>query len=294
MPNSLILMDSYKGTFFLVLATIIYGLYGVFSRMIGIEFGIFTQSAIRNLIVVIISFLIVKKYCLWRTPQKQDWPWIILWVCGDLAATIGIFVAFNKIPLGTSYMLFYAGSIISGFVIGKVIFREKISTVKLISATLSIIGLFFVYSLDFGQTMFNWMSLAFISGVFVSVYNTFSKKVSHKYHRMELVFLDMFISFIISLFFAVILKEKTPAFSFSIHWLGIFLFAISNLFTIQLLIYGFRKSEAQIGSLIMPLEVVFGSVFGLIFYKEIISFSTILGGVLIIIASILPAFKLHK
>lgn len=82
-------MNLYKGPLALVLATVIYGLYGVFSRMIGIEFGVFAQSTIKNLIVVILSLLIVLKYHLWKTPKKQDWPWIIMWVCGDLAATIG-------------------------------------------------------------------------------------------------------------------------------------------------------------------------------------------------------------
>lgn len=135
-------MLSYKGELSLVFATLIYGLYGVFSRMIGIDFGLFTQSTIRNLIVVVISFLIVRKYRLWKTPQKQDWPWIIMWVCGDLAATIGIFIAFNKIPIGISYLLFYAGSITAGIAIGSIFFKEKINHLKIISLVLSLNFLF--------------------------------------------------------------------------------------------------------------------------------------------------------
>lgn len=281
-------MLSYTGVLSLVFATFIYGLYGVFSRMIGIEFGVFAQSTIKNLIVVILSLLIVLKYQLWKTPQKQDWPWIIMWVCGDLAATIGIFIAFNKISIGTAYLLFYAGSLVAGSIIGRVIFQEKLSDVKSVSIVLSLLGLFIIYSLNIEASKLVFLLLAFLSGNFVAVYNTFSKKFSHKYHQMQLVFLNMSISFIISLFLTVLLKENPPVFSFSIPWLGVFLFALSYLFTVPLLIYGFRKNEVQIGSLIMPLEVVFGSIFGLIFYKETLSVSMIIGGLLIIIASVLP------
>lgn len=62
----------------------------------------------------------------------------------------------------------------------------------------------------------------------------------------------------------------------------------------QLMIYGFKYVEAQTGSLIMLAEVVFGVFLGFIFYKETISFTTLLGGMAIIAAIILPEIKRKK
>ncbi len=154
--------------------------------MIGIEFGVFTQSAIKNLIAVVISLLLVLNFRLWKMPQREDWIWIFLWVLGDLAATIGIFIAFNRIAIGTSYLLFYAGNIIAGLVIGRLIFQEKLNTAKSIALILSFCGLFIIYSLNIEASKLIFIILAFISGIFVSVYNTFSKKFSYRYHETDL------------------------------------------------------------------------------------------------------------
>lgn len=54
---------TYKGTLFIVLAAASYGLYGIYSRLTGPNFGEFSQSWTRNTIILIILgvFLFVRK-----------------------------------------------------------------------------------------------------------------------------------------------------------------------------------------------------------------------------------------
>ncbi len=49
---------------------------------------------------------------------------------------------------------------------------------------------------------------------------------------------------------------------------------------------GFKYVQAQHGSLILPLELLFASIFGYIFFKEVLQISTYFGGLLILSAAI--------
>jgi drug/metabolite transporter (DMT)-like permease len=97
--------------------------------------------------------------------------------------------------------------------------------------------------------------------------------------------------FLITFFFSILLKEQWTLPSLSAAWIANLLFALMFMTTGQLMIYGFKYVEAQIGSLIMLAEVVFGIIFGFIFYKEAVSITTLVGGVVIISAIILPEIR---
>jgi drug/metabolite transporter (DMT)-like permease len=66
------------------------------------------------------------------------------------------------------------------------------------------------------------------------------------------------------------------------------IFSIVNTAASWLVIVGFRFVDASIGSLIGLMEVVFSVVFGAIIFHEVLSWSTYVGGVLIIAAAMLP------
>ena len=63
------------------------------------------------------------------------------------------------------------------------------------------------------------------------------------------------------------------------------------LITGQLMIYGFRNVSAQLGSLIMLSEVLFGIIIGAVLYKEALSLTVLAGGILVIVAMVLPEVK---
>lgn len=59
-------------------------------------------------------------------------------------------------------------------------------------------------------------------------------------------------------------------------------------------VYGFKRLEAQIGTLVMPMEVFFAALFGFIFYRETLTILTILGGLLIISGIVIPNLRFAK
>lgn len=277
-----------SGLFALFIATAIYGLYGSFSRLIGLNFGVFSQNLIRNFLVIAISIAIVLLLGSWKTIRRSDRKWLFIWVLSSLSTTFGSFIAFNKLAIGTTYFLFHAGMMLGGYIIGKIVFGEVLNRIKVLSLFLILIGLSIIFSISLTSNLLLWAVIAFISGASTGVWNTMSKKVSQHYSSFQLTILDGLGGLIFSIIAARIFHEQIPKISFSLTWIVLILFALSQLVNIQLIVYGFRKTQAQIGSLIMPLEIVFGALFAYIIFHETISTSTIIGGSLIFLATILP------
>jgi len=75
---------------------------------------------------------------------------------------------------------------------------------------------------------------------------------------------------------------------FSQVWAGILGYAIASLLAFALVVKGFQYVEASIGALVGLLEIVVGIVLGLVFFSEQLTWQTIIGGLLIILAAALP------
>lgn len=276
-----------KGIIALLFSTILYGLLGVYSRFIGIDFGIFYQAWTRNLIIslLILPFLFFK---LWKKIKRKDIGWFILRSIADLVTMVTIFVAFNKLQIGISYFLFYAGSVIGGYMIGKFAFNEKLTLNKIFSLFFGLVGLILIYSFTLEKDKILFYFLANLAGLSSAVWNIFSKKVSSDYSIPQIVFIDSFLTLIFGLILSLYLREHFIPIQLSNQWIANLLFAFNSLATSFLIVYGFRFVEAHYGSIILLLEVLFGIFFGFIFFKEIPTVITLVGGVLIIVAVIIP------
>ncbi len=108
---------------------------------------------------------------------------------------------------------------------------------------------------------------------------------------MQLIFMDGVFHVFFSIPLIFVFNEKFTPPELSIPWLTIIIYALSQIVVVKLVIYGFRHLEAHLGTLIMPLEVFFGALFGFIFFKEVLSIYSIIGGLLIISGFTLPNLK---
>lgn len=194
----------------------------------------------------------------------------------------------------TCAFYFLAGSTIGGYFIGKIIFNEKFTKVKLLSFFVAIFGLILIYSINFAGANFLYATFALSGGFGVSVWNTFSKKVSGSYSALQLNFLDTLNFVIIEFCLSIILREKWVKPEFSMLWFYMFLFVLMFILTGQLMIYGYKHLNVHAATLIMLTEVLFGAILGFLFYKETLSVSTLSGGLLIILAIVLPEIRWKK
>jgi drug/metabolite transporter (DMT)-like permease len=135
------------------------------------------------------------------------------------------------------------------------------------------------------------MGMAFIAGVGTGTWNTFSKKISGRYSDIQLNFTDFSFSCVFMLALSLLFREQWVAPALNLLWLANALFIVMFISTGQLIVYGFRRLDAQAGSLIMLTEVLFGIVLAYLFYREIPSVWAFVGGAFIITAIVLPEIR---
>lgn len=280
------------GSLLLLGSAAIYGLFGIFSRQIAV-FGSFSQGWIRYSIVLsVILVMLVTGKSKWKKVEKKDVKWFLTWILPASFQPILTFIAFTHLSVGITYFLIYSTMITGGIISGRIFFSEKFNLEKLASVVLILIGLVFIYKSDLTLITNGYVLLALVSGVIVGFWNTLTKKVSGSYPESQMIFLDGLSTLTICLLGFLFIKEPLPSFSNPNPWLWIVGFALSGILSSFLLIRGFKYVEAQVGSLILPMELVFASIFGFLFFGEVLKLNVYLGGLLIFMAAILPVFKL--
>lgn len=278
-----------KGMGALFVITALYGLYGIYSRLIALEFGVFSQNWVRNAFVLCLAILFLilgrKK---WKKIEKKDAPWIAGRVICDIVFVITLFISFNNLLIGTALFLLYSGATISAYLAGTFLLNEKLTKVKIIAITFSFAGLFFIYAGHIHSTNTFYLFLGFLTGIFSGLWNVLPKKISKEYPILQIIALDAAGVLIVNLFLAGIYHQPVPPLMLSLAWMGLLLYGITQLVGDLLLIYGFRLVEAQAGSLILPFEAVFGAIFAFFFFRETLPTAVMFGGILILIGAIVP------
>lgn len=281
-----------KGFSLLFLTTALYGLYGIYARIIALEFSVFTQNWIRN--VFVLSLAIILTYFFkqqWRKIAKKDVFWIGAWILCDILFVIAIFISFNKLSIGTSLFLLYSGSTLAGYGAGTFLLREKLTKIKIMAIGLSLIGLLFIFTGQIYLVNFLYLFLGLFSGLVAGLWYVFPKLISPQYPKLQLIALDAAGIMLINLLLALTFNQSIPPLSVSLAWLGILLYGITQLLGDLMVIHGFRLVEAHIGSLILPFEAVFGVLFAYLFFKETLPVTTLFGGLLIMVAALLPNLR---
>ncbi len=283
-------MDKNKtlGVISLVFAAFIWGFFGIFSRLVGIDFGIFYQAFSRSLILFLILsiILILKKN--WKKVLLTDYKWFLGMSLMGLLSTVGSFIAFNYLSIGTTLFVFYAASTLGSYLLGFFLFQEKLTKIKVTSFLISLTGLFIVFFLTLERAKLFYVLLSILAGFGFAGWQIFSKKVSDRYSLIQVMMVDNINFIVISLLLVLGFKEKIILPSFSLLWLVVILYALLVLGACFLNIFGFWRLEAQKGSLIMLLEPFFGVIFGWLFYKEGLTIYSLIGGAMILFGAVLP------
>ena len=282
------LPERQKATLALFGATSLYGLNGVLTRFLGDDFDAFTQFFARSVMVALILAFVVSMfhYRPWRVLEPSDVPWIIGWALSRSASAVLFFFAVLVLPIGMTAVLTVGGSLISAYAVGTLLFGEKITHRKLIAGALSMLGVVIISWGSFGTSNVFYIMLATSAGLIGSLWNVFSKKFTGGYSASQLAMIDAVLSALCMLPLMFIFGSKAPAIALSIPWLVVLAFAISQFLSVRLIVYGFRNLEAQVASLIMPVELFFAALYGLLLFGEVLSFTTVVGGLLVAAASI--------
>ncbi|MBI2483974.1 DMT family transporter [Candidatus Uhrbacteria bacterium] len=270
-----------RGASALFAVSLIYGVSAIIYRLIGLEFGVFYTTLTRNIIMFAIACMIVLALKQWLPILSGDIRWFALLGAAGALANATFFLALNLLPIGTALFFFYACATIASFAYGILFFAERTTPHAYVGLILGISGLIVLFSETVRYAPILFIVIACLAGILEATWNIFSKKISSRYPLAQILAIDAAIAAIISLAIVLLTGEKILPPSFTTSWIAIFASSITVLAGSYLIIFGYRYMEAHRGSIILLLEVVFGSIFAFLLFNESLSSYTIAGGLLI-------------
>lgn len=280
--------DINKGVLFLLLSTIMYGSYGIWSRLIGDSMGTLYQGWTRGLLItlILIPILLYKKQLI--PIERKDWTWLIVFLIFTSATQAPIFYAFNHMDIGSASLLFFAPMLLTMYVVGFVFLKEKITYIKIISFIIAALGLYSLFSFSIEKFSILAASMAVFNGIASGGEVAFSKKLTGNYSPLYVSCMSWIIIVPTNLLLSIAIGEKQLFPSLTAPWLWQLCFTFVSFIAFWFVIYGLKYIESSVAGLIGLFEVVFSILFGIILFGENLTVRIIIGAILILSASSLP------
>jgi S-adenosylmethionine uptake transporter len=283
-----------QGVLQLLAASFLFSLFGIFTRLIAGEIGVFFQLFMRVSIMSGVFYLISRTTRGANKIKKNDLGLLFfrgLLIIVDFSC---FYYAVTHLSLGITMFLFYAFNVITSFVFGATFLKEKMNSIKYMSLFLSLMGLMVMY-VDPRSTISPTALLAIsISGVCFGLTATTSKKLTNKYNSIQVNLTAYLTAALLAFPILIISKEPITLKISFITWTELVGFSLVGVGAFYLTLAGFKHVEAQKGSIILLAELLFVNIFGLLFYSETPTTNIIMGGFFILLSVIIPNINLTK
>ena len=279
---------SLLGYSLILFSSVLYGTYGVWSHLMGSSFGPFYQAWVRSIAIILIMlpFMLASKS--FQKIERNDWPQVGTFIAFCVFTQVPLYYAFNHAPIGTVQLIFYSVFIIAAYVVGKFYLGETITRPKLASMVIAFAGLAIVFNVSILVFSPLALFLAALNGAASGAETTSSKKVSDKYSPALLIFWGWVFTLATHLPISLIIHEKQVVPQLNAAWFWLLVYSAVSALAFWMSLTGFRYVDASIGSLIGLSEVLFSVLFGALIFHQSLSWTIYLGGILIIIAGMLP------
>jgi drug/metabolite transporter (DMT)-like permease len=258
------------------------------SPMWGDQAQVFARFAVAGLILLIINRF--RKEKVKGTLKGKTEFAIALSLLQSLAI---LFYTLAVIKTSIANMLFvsFATTMIVQFLLGTIVLREKVSRSKIIAIVLSLIGLaLYSHSLISGNTGILFSVLAGIVGAFANLMN---KKLADA-DRWAVLEVQYCLG---AIFLFGITLALGGDFIRIVSLGGILItivFAITILIASYLLLYGYKRVDVNIGTVISSTELVFGVVLGLLLFSELPNIWEMISGVFITTGAVVGALGQNR
>ena len=277
---------------YLIFASFFFSLMTVCVKKIDDGIPIYELVFFRSIFSLFITSLIINKKKIY--PWGIDKPLLILRGILGTSALICIFYAIRNMPLSLSTVIQYTYPIfISIFAV--IFINEKINRyifIALISGWLGIVVILNpikISSLNNEISQFSLL-IAFIGAIMTALAYITVKKLSEKENVFIIIKYFPLISVIVLLPF-VLTGWVTPQLKDLIWILGIGIFTqLGQTF----LTLGLKYLSASAASAINYMQVLFGAIWGIYFFKETISINFIFGSILVLLGTIISSSKFTK
>ena len=280
--------ESKKGIILIFLSAVMFGSYGMWSRLIGSSHGVFYPGWTRSLIICLILTPIVVYTKQVVAIKKEDYKWMVVFLGVTSLTQAPLFYAFNHMDIGTATLLFFVTMLLTMYSIGYLFLAEKLNKIKIASFFIAMIGLSIIFKSSIVTFSFFAAFMAVVNGVASGGEIAFSKKLSGKYSSLFLIWLSWIAITITNAIISLAIGEIQYIPQLSMYWMYQVLYAIAGILGFWLVVEGMKHVEASVGGLLGLLEIVFSLLFGFIVFHQGITPKVLMGGIFIIIAAAIP------
>ena len=276
----------------LIFASFFFSLMTLCVKKIDNRIPIYELVFFRSLFSLIITSLIIRKKNI--KPWGNNKPLLILRGLLGTIALACIFYSIRNMPLNISTVIQYTYPIFISIFAG-ILLNEKITKniyIALITGWLGITIIINPYQLSNVNVEIENLTIlvAFLGAISTSLAYITVKKLSLTEDIFIIIKYFPLISIII-LSPIVLLNWVTPNL-YDLFWiLGIGIFTQSGQIFLTL---GLKKLQTSEAATINYLQVLFASVWGILFFKEIININFLLGSLLVLLGTIISTSKILK
>ena len=281
---------------FPLLSGVLWGLTGIFVRKLnGIGMDNFQLTFFRSFFVAIslvAYFLLTDKEKLKVNP-KDLWCFFGTGILSVFSFSVCYFYTLMHSSVSVAVILAYTAPFFV-IILSAIIFREKITILKLTALFIATLGCFLLCKTDKNTPITAVVILiGLLAGLSYASYSIFARFVVGKYPPLVITAYTFIFSSIASFFLADFksLFSVISAHPESILTLIIFSF-VSTLMPYLLLTVGLKYVEAGKAAILTTTEVLTASLVGILFFREKITATGILGIILILAAVVSINIKL--
>jgi drug/metabolite transporter (DMT)-like permease len=276
----------------LILASFFFSLMTVCVKKIDNRIPIYELVFFRSLLSLLITSLIINKKNL--NPWGKNKPLLILRGILGTIALVCIFYAIKNMPLNISTVIQYTYPIFISIFAG-VLINEKISKNLIIASITGWLGILIILnpyqlsSLNIELDKFTVL-IAFLGSISTALAYITVKKLSSTEDIFIIIKYFPLIS-VITLSPIVFFNWVTPNINDLIWIIGIGMFTQAGQ---TFLTIGLKKLPTSEAARINYLQVLFGSLWGILFFNELININFIFGAVLVLLGTIISTSKKLK
>ena len=276
----------------LILASFFFSLMTVCVKKIDNRIPIYELVFFRSLLSLFITSLIINKKNL--NPWGKNKPLLILRGILGTIALVCIFYAIKNMPLNISTVIQYTYPIFISIFAG-ILINEKITKNLIIASITGWLGILIILnpyqlsSLNIELDKFTVL-IAFLGAISTALAYITVKKLSSTEDIFIIIKYFPLIS-VITLSPIVFFNWVTPNINDLIWIIGIGMFTQAGQTFLTIGIKNLQTSEA---ATINYLQVFFGSLWGILFFNEIININFIMGSSLVLLGTIISTSKIVK
>ncbi len=130
---------------------------------------------------------------------------------------------------------------------------------------------------------------AFVSGLCTAANTIFAKKI--RYNATQSTIVLWTTGIVANVIMVAVLHRHYPALAWDIQWLYLVIFSIASVIASWSMVSGVKLIEVGAAGILGLLEIVFGILFGVIFFGERPGIVILVGAAVIVAASAVPYVK---